>query len=223
MNTKTKLTLVAALILGAVSLNAEKQESLGGTAQTKYTSDYSRRGDIVSTNAVQASLGFETSISNLDVFGDFFTNQSTESEVDSDEFTIGVGTRFIDGLVGTSVGLYNTDFSDSDNSLEYFLSVDLNTILSPRLSFFDDVDEDLQTFEGEISYDIDLSVADLSLGGVLGSTDNVTAQNQTYTGVSASLSKDVSEEFNIFTDVSFSDSESRDYETIWGVGLNLNF
>ena len=91
MNTKTKLTLVAALILGAVSLNAAQESSFLGSASTKYTSDYARRGALVSTEAVQGSVGFSAETSGVDVYASLFTSQSTDSGVDSNEFTIGVG------------------------------------------------------------------------------------------------------------------------------------
>tara|TARA_B100002019_G_scaffold106695_1_gene91679 strand:+ start:24951 stop:25622 length:672 start_codon:yes stop_codon:yes gene_type:complete len=223
MNTKTKLTLVAALFLGAVSLNAAEESSFSGSASTKYTSDYARRGALVSTEAAQASIGFSTEVSEFDVYGDFFTSQSTDAGVDSDEFTIGVGTDLFEDTINASIGLYNTDFSGADNALEYFVQVQLNTALTPTISFFDDTDESLQTFEGSLSYNVDTDLVDLNLGGLLGSTDTLASDNQTYTGLTAVVSKDISEDFNVFTDISFSDAESRDYETVWGIGLNLNF
>ena len=223
MNTKTKLTLVAALILGAVSLNAAEESSFSGSASTKYTSDYARRGALVSTEAAQASIGFSTEVSEFDVYGDFFTSQSTDAGIDSDEFTIGVGTGLFEDTINASVGLYNTDFSGAGNALEYFVQVQLNTVLTPTISFFDDADESLQTFEGALSYNVETDLVDLNLGGLLGSTDTLASDNQTYTGLTAVASKDISEDFNVFTDISFSDAESRDYETVWGIGLNLNF
>ena len=223
MNTKTKLTLVAALILGAVSLNAAEESSFSGSASTKYTSDYARRGALVSTEAAQASIGFSTEVSGFDVYGDFFTSQSTDAGSDSDEFTIGVGTGLFEDTINASVGLYNTDFSGAGNALEYFVQVQLNTALTPTISFFDDTDESLQTFEGALSYNVETDLVDLNLGGLLGSTDTLASDNQTYTGLTAVASKDISEDFNVFTDISFSDAESRDYETVWGIGLNLNF
>lgn len=223
MNTKTKLTLVAALILGAVSLNAAQESSFLGSASTKYTSDYARRGALVSTEAVQGSVGFSAETSGVDVYGSLFTSQSTDSGVDSNEFTIGVGTDLFKDVLNASIGLYNTDFSSSDNTLEYFVKLQLNTALSPTVSFFDDTDEDLQTFEGSLSYVVENDLADLSVSGLVGSTDTLATEDQTYTGLTLGLSKDVSEELGIFADVSFSDAESRDYETVWGIGLNLNF
>jgi hypothetical protein len=224
MNNKTKLTLFVALILGAASLNGAEKSSFEGSVSTKYTSDYARRGAMLSEEAMQASLGFSTDVAGFGVFGDFQTNQSTGGTgADTDEFTLGMGTSFMDDLINASLGVYNTDHSASDSSLEGFVSVALNTALSPSVSFYQDTDESLQTFEGGLSYGADLNFADLDLGGVLGTTDTLSADNQTYTGLSAKLSKNVNDDFNIFTDISVTDAESRDYETLWGVGLNMSF
>lgn len=224
MKNKTKLTLFAALILGSVSLNGAEETSLEGSVSTKYTSDYARRGALLSDEAMQASVGFATDVSGFDVFGDFQTNQSTGSSgADTDELTLGVGTSFMDNLLNASFGVYNTDHSLADSSLEGFVSIALNTTLSPRVSFYQDTDESLQTFEGGLSYSSDLNVAELSIDGVLGSTDTITTDGQTYTGLSAQLAKNVNDDLNIFTDLSVSDAESRDYETLWGVGLNISF
>lgn len=225
MNNKTKITLIAALILGSVSLNGAEESSVEGSVSTKYTSDYARRGAILSDEAMQARVGFSTDIAGLGVFGDFQTNQSTGSAgSDTDELTLGVATSFMDDMLNASFGIYNTDHSAaSDSSLEGFVSVALNTSLTPTVSFYQDTDESLQTFEGSLSYDLDLNAASLIVDGFLGATDTVLKNSQNYTGLSAKLSKDINNDFNIFTDVSVSDAESRDYETLWGVGLRASF
>ena len=224
MKTKQKLTLVAALILGAVSLNAAN-ESFNGNVSTKYTSDYARRGALLSEEAVQARVGFSSEVAGVDVFGDFQTNQSTASSGgNTDELTLGVGTSFMDDLLGAYIGVYNTDHSAvSEASLEGFLSVSLNTALSPTVSFYQDTDDSLQTFEGQLTYNVDLDLATLDISGVLGSTDTIAMDNETYTGLSAKVSRDVNEQLNVFADIALSDSELRDSETVFGLGLSLVF
>jgi len=226
MKTKTKLTtLVAALILGAVSLNAAEESSIKGSVSTKYTSDYARRGALLSQEAMQAQVGFSTAVAGVDVFGDFFTNQSTSSSGgNTDELTLGVGTSFMDDLLSTYLGVYNTDHSAAvDSALEGFVSVSLNTALTPTIAFYQDTDDSLQTFEGSLTYNVDLDLATLRLGGILGSTDTLISDNETYTGLAAKVSRNINDQFNVFADVAISDSESRDNETVWGVGLNLKF
>ena len=226
MKNKTKLTtLVAALILGAVSLNAAEESSVKGSVSTKYTSDYARRAALLSQEAMQAQVGCSTAVAGVDVFGDFFTNQSTSSSGgNTDELTLGMGTSFMDDLLSTYLGVYNTDHSAAvDSALEGFVSVSLNTALTPTIAFYQDTDDSLQTFEGSLTYNVDFDLATLRLGGILGSTDTLVSDNETYTGLAAKVSRSINDQFNVFADVAVSDSESRDNETVWGVGLNLRF
>jgi hypothetical protein len=226
MQNKTKLTLsFAVLALGAVSLNAVDDSAFKGTVSTKYASDYARRGELLSQEAIQAQVGFSTAISGVDVFGDFSTNQSTASSGgNTDELTLGVGTAFMDELLSAYLGVYNTDHSSAvDSELEGFISVSLNTALTPTISFYQDADNSLQTFEGQLSYSVDLDLAMLDLGGTLGSTDTLVSNNETYTGLMAKVSRTINDQFNVFADISLSDTESRDNETVWGVGLNVTF
>jgi hypothetical protein len=227
MKNKTKLTCIfAALILGAVSINAaDKVGSFTGIVGTKYASDYHRRGDVLSAEAIQAQVGFSTNLSGVEVFGDFFTNQSTSSNgANTDEATIGLGTALFGDRLSAYLGVYNTDNSaEADSSLEGFLSVSVNTLLEPTLSFYQDTDESLRTFEGQLSYDVDIDVASLGLSGVLGSTDTMTSKNQTYTALTATISRDIKDEFSVYADLSLSDADDRTNETTWGIGLSMNF
>ena len=226
MKSKTKLTIsFAALILGAVSLNAVDDNAFKGSVSTKYASDYARRGELLSQEAVQAQVGFSTAISGVDVFGDFSTNQSTTSSGgNTDELTLGVGTAFMDDLLNTYLGVYNTDHSSApDSELEGFISISLNTALTPTIAFYQDADDSLQTFEGQLSYSVDLDLATLDFGGTLGSTATLTSNNETYTGLMAKVSRTINDQFNIFADVALSDTESRNNETVWGIGLNVTF
>ena len=130
----------------------------------------------------------------------------------------------MDDLLGAYIGVYNTDHSAvSEASLEGFLSVSLNTVLSPTVAFYQDTDDSLQTFEGQLTYNVDLDLATLDISGVLGSTDTLAMDNETYTGLSAKVSRDVSEQLNVFADIALSDSELRDSETVFGLGLSLVF
>ena len=227
MKNKTKLTCIfAALILGAVSINAAGEaNSFMGSVGTKYASDYHRRGDALSTEAIQAQVGFSTSLSGVEVFGDFFTNQSTASEgANTDEATLGLGTSLFGDRLSAYLGVYNTDNSaEADSSLEGFLSVSVNTLLEPTLSFYQDTDESLQTFEGQLSYDVDIDIVNLGLAGVLGSTDTMAIKNQTYTALTATISRDIRDDFSVYADLSLSDADNRTNETTWVLGLSMNF
>lgn len=228
MKTKTKLTaLLVALILGAgvFNINAEEPSAFGGKVGTKYSSDYFRRGASFSDEAIQAQVGFSTNLSGVQVFGDFFTNQSTASEgSNTDEATVGLGYSFLEDRLSTYVGVYNTDNSAlSDSTLEGFLAVSVNTLLDPTVFIYQDTEESLQTFEGQLSHEFDINVATLELAGVLGSTDTLAADNQTYTALTTTISRSFNESLNVYADVSLSDTDYRSNETAWGVGLSLRF
>ena len=78
---KTKLVSLLALL--GLSINAASAEAtnINGNMGTKYSSDYHRRGQLVSEEAIQAQVGFNVGLGAVDVFGDFFTNQSTASNL----------------------------------------------------------------------------------------------------------------------------------------------
>jgi hypothetical protein len=220
-----KNKLIIAALLSALTINAAAaaaESVVRGNVGTKYTSDYFRRGAALSTEAVQAQVGFNTAIAGVDIFGDFFTNQGTSDSVDTNELTLGVGTGILDDRMSAYVGVYNTDSSGSDNDLEAFAQVGLNSILSPTVSVYRDTSDDLYTYEGTIGHTFDLNIVDVELGGSLGNTDSSAVEEYTYTGAKLTVSKTFSE-VNVYTDIGVTDTENRDSETVWGLGLSLKF
>ena len=221
---KTKLTLIALLCALQTNVASAEDLSVGGNVGTKFTSDYQRRGQLVSEEAIQAQVGFTVGLGQVDVFGDFFTNQSTASTgVDNDELTVGLGTSLFENNLNAYVGVYNTDQSNGVDSLEAFASIGVDTFLSPSVSVYRNTDESLYTFEGSVSYDIDLSVVDLSLTGMLGNTDLTSSTDSTYYGAKATASKTIKDNVNLYADLTLSDAEDRENETLWGVGLRVKF
>ena len=220
---KTKIVSLIIALLG-FNINAAQAEdsTLKGNLGAKVTSDYQRRGEIVSEQSVQAQLGLNSAVGGVDVFANFFTNQSTENGRDSNEIVAGLGKDFFDGLVSAYGGVYNTDFSDAEADLEYFVQVSVNTPLKPSVSFFRNVDDELNTFEGKISQDFDIKLANLELSGVLGNTELTQSVDSTYSAVKAELSKQF-DEVELYADVSLSDNDTRDHETIYGVGIRVKF
>ena len=104
----------------------------------------------------------------------------------------------MDDVFSAYLGVYNTDHSSAvDSELEGFISVSLNTALTPTISFYQDADNSLQTFEGQLSYSVDLDLAMLDLGGTLGSTDTLVSNNETYTGLMAKVSRTINDQFNV--------------------------
>ncbi|MDA1237318.1 MAG: hypothetical protein O3A15_00030 [Proteobacteria bacterium] len=221
---KNKLIKLIALLGLSINVASAEAPSVNGNMGTKFSSDYHRRGQLVSQDAIQAQVGFNVGLGSVDVFGDFFTNQSTTSSgADNNELTVGLGTSFFEDKLNAYVGVYNTDNSVSGDNLEAFASVGLNFPLSPSVSVYRDTDDSLYTFEGRVSYDIDLEVVNLELAGILGNTDVSSLVDSTYLGAKLTATKTIKDNVDLYADVAVSDNDTRENETLWGVGLSVKF
>ena len=134
---------------------------------------------------------------------------------------MGLGSSFFEDKLNAYVGIYNTDNSELGDNLEAFASLELDFPLSPTVSVYRDTDDSLYTFEGQVSYGVDLDVVNLELAGILGNTDVSSAIDSTYLG--AKLTKTIKDNVNLYADVALSDNDTRDNETLWGVGLSVKF
>ena len=221
---KNKLIKLIALLGLSINVASAEAPSVNGNMGTKFSSDYHRRGQAVSQDAIQAQVGFNVGIGSVDVFGDFFTNQSTASSgADNDELTVGLGSSFFEDKLNAYLGLYNTDNSASGDNLEAFASLGLDFPLSPTVSVYRDTDDSLYTFEGQVSYDVDLEIVNLELAGILGNTDVSSSIDSTYLGAKLTATKTIKNNVDLYADVAVSDNDTRDNETLWGVGLSVKF
>ena len=224
-NKKTmKNKLITLTVLLGLSINVASAEApaVNGNMGTKYSSDYHRQ--LVSQEAIQAQVGFNVDFGAVDLFGDFFTNQSTASNsADNDELTVGLGTSLLNDKLNAYVGVYNTDNSSAGDNLEAFASLGVDTLLSPSVSIYRDTDDSLYTFEGQVSYGVDLEVVNLELAGILGNTDLTTTEDSTYYGAKLTATKTIKDNVDLYADVSLSDNDVRENETLWGVGLSIKF
>ena len=186
-----KLVKLIALLGLSINVASAEAPEVNGNLGTKFSSDYHRRGQVVSQEAVQAQVGFNVGLGGVDIFGDFFTNQSTASDGgNNDELTVGLGSSFFEDKLNAYVGIYNTDNSELGDNLEAFASLGLDFPLSPTVSVYRDTDDSLYTFEGQVSYGVDLDVVNLELAGILGNTDVSSAIDSTYLGATAYSYKD---------------------------------
>ena len=219
-----KLVKLIALLGLSINVASAEAPEVNGNLGTKFSSDYHRRGQLVSQEAIQAQVGFNVGLGGVDVFGDFFTNQSTSSDgADNDELTVGLGNSFFEDKLSAYVGIYNTDNSESGDNLEAFASLGLDFPLSPTVSVYRDTDDSLYTFEGQVSYGVDLEIVNLELAGILGNTDVSSAVDSTYFGATLTATKTIKDNVDLYADVSLSDNDTRDNETLWGVGLSVKF
>jgi hypothetical protein len=221
MKTKILITALSCLFINAASAEAPV---VSGNVGAKYASDYHRRGAVLSEEAIQAQVGFNIGVGAVDLFGDIFTNQNSESAGnDTDEVTLGLSTELMDDVFSAYLGVYNTDTGVGDSDLEAFASLRANTFLSPTLSVYRDTDDSLYTYEGQLSYDVDLDLVALELAGILGNTDTGASADRAYYGAKLTASKTIKDNLNMYADVALSDSDDRDNETVWGVGLSVKF
>jgi len=221
---KTTAVILSALLGFFINAASAEAPAVKGNVGAKYSSDYNRRGEILSAEALQAQVGFNVGLGSVDVFGDFFTNQSTDSGgADTDETTVGLATSLFEDSLNAYVGVYNTDLGAGEDVLEAFASLQVGTLLSPTVSVYRDTDDSLYTFEGQLSHGVSLEVVDLELAGVVGSTDTSASADRTYVGAKLTASKTVKDNLNLYADVAVSDSDDRSNETIWGLGLSVKF
>ena len=221
---KNKLITLTALLGLSINVASAEAPVVNGNMGIKYSSDYHRRGQLVSQEAIQAQVGFNVDFGVVDLFGDFFTNQSTASNSsDNDELTVGLGTSMLNDKLNAYVGVYNTDNSSAGDNLEAFASLGVDTLLSPSVSVYRDTDDSLYTFEGQVSYGVDLDVVNLELAGILGNTDLTETNDSTYYGAKLTATKTIKDNVDLYADVSLSDNDVRENETLWGVGLSIKF
>jgi len=222
---KTKLIILVAALLGLSSNVASGEDSsIQGGMGTKFSSDYDRRGQLVSQEAIQAQVDLSVDLAGVDVFGKFFTNQSSDSSgSDNIELNIGVGKSLFEDNINAYLGVYNTDNSSSGDTVETFLSIEANTALSPKVTAYRDNDSELYTFEGQLSQELDLEFFAIELAGILGNTELTSATDSTYYSAALTASKQLKDNVSLYADIALSDSDLRSQERIWGIGLDVRF
>jgi hypothetical protein len=184
---KTQIAIVALLSVFNINASADK---VSGSLDVSHTSDYYFRGSELGTNSLQASVGANTSVNGVDLFANVFTNQTTASgSANTDILTVGGGKSFADGLLSLYTGVVNVDHDGSDSVLDAFISVKLDTALSPAVTVYRNTDDELYTVEGSVSYTIKSEIADLRLSVEAGTTDVTSSTNRDYAGATAKLSR----------------------------------
>jgi len=219
---KTKI-LIAALC-SALMINAASAEGLsfGGEIGAKYVSDHYFRGQARTNEALQANVGFDTSVGAVGLYGDLFTNQSVDStEADTNDITVGLKLSIVDNI-DLLAGVYNTENTGAGGDLEGFVGIEIDAPLNPAVTVFRNTDEELYTYEGQLSHEFDLDVIGLELAGVVGNTELSQSVDSTYYGAKLTATKSVGP-VDLYADVAVNDNEDRDAETLWGAGVSVKF
>lgn len=184
---KTKIAIVA--LLCAFNINASAGK-VNGSLDVSHTSDYYFRGAELGADSLQASVGANTTVGGLDVFANYFTNQTTgDNTANTDVVTVGTGKSFADGLLSLYGGVVNLDNDTSGSTLDAFVSAKLGTVLSPAVTVYRNTDAALYTVEGSVSYTIETDIVDLKLSVEAGTTDVTSSTTRDYAGATAKLSR----------------------------------
>ena len=215
---KTKLSIIAVLLGLCVNV-----ASAGGSAGVGYTSDYFRRGALVSEEAVQANASLGFTAFGLESSVGAFTNQSVASGgVDAYIIDAAISGKWGE-LVSLSAGLEHAELIAGEATLEVVVTASFDTVLTPSLAVYRNTDDALYTFEAAVSHDLDLEIATLGLGASYGNTDATSTSNIDYYSLGASLSRSLSDNSTLSASVAYVDSDSIDNKSIIGVGLSVNF
>lgn len=184
---KTKIAIVALLSVFNINASADKVK---GNLDVSYASDYYFRGAELGADSLQATVGANANVSGLDLFASYFTNNTTgDNTANTDIMTIGGGKSFADGLLNLYGGVVNLDTDGADSVLDAFVSVKIETALSPSLTVYRNTDDELYTVEGAVSYTIESEIADLKLSVEAGTTDVTESTSRDYVGATAKLSR----------------------------------
>lgn len=215
---KTKITILTAFLalISNVSLLGAGALSLG------YSSDYVRRGGLVSAEALQASVGYSADVSGLRLSGSVFSNQPTGAEEDTYLIKGGAGLQ-VGELLNLYVGLEHFETLNGDAGLDVAVEAGLSSALNPSLYAAKDTDDDLYTFEGSVSHDVTLQDLTVSLGALYGYTDLTETTDETYYVLSAGTSVSISESADIELTYDYVDSDLSAEDNIFGIALNVNF
>jgi hypothetical protein len=210
---------IASLLL-ALGLSSA---TLANSAKIGYVSDFFYRGEQKALESVQASLDLDKNVAGLNASFHACTNQSVDQGVDSYGLAAGISHTFVDGILNVYGGFNHFEDVAGDALSEIALKAGLNTIASPALSVYRNVDDELYTFEGSVSHSIALSIVDLGLSASIGNTDITESTDRDYYSLGADLSREVGEGAVLSASVDLVDADDIEREFVFGTALTFNF
>ena len=197
--------------------------ALANSAKIGYVSDFFYRGEQKALESVQASLDLDKNVAGLNASFHACTNQSVDQGVDSYGLAAGISHTFVDGILNVYGGFNHFEDVAGDALSEIALKAGLNTIASPALSVYRNVDDELYTFEGSVSHSIALSIVDLGLSASIGNTDITESTDRDYYSLGADLSREVGEGAVLSASVDLVDADDIEREFVFGTALTFNF
>lgn len=215
MNTK----LVSLLLAFGLSINAALA---GNSAKIGYVSDFFYRGSQKAEESLQASLMLGHTFGSLDASMHACSNQSVDVGSDSYNIGAGVSSSFINDLLSAYVGINHFEDVSGEALAEAEVRISVDTLLSPSVSVFRDLDDSLYTIEASISKSFAFDLATLSLDALAGNTELTGSNDTTYYGVGASLSRPIGAAEGSFS-VNYIDADDIDREFVFGTALTFQF
>lgn len=215
---KTKLIITALLGLFINAASAETY-SLG----TKYASDYFFRGSLMAQESIQADLGVNGKVFGLDYSANAFTNQSADSGVDTYILDAGLSRNLFGDLLNAYVGIGHVENVSGEALMEANVRVSIETLLSPSVSFFRNLDKSLYTSELSLSHNFDLDFASLAILGSIASSEITTSNSETYYSLGANTSRSIGEKSEISFGAKRVDSDLIKAEYIFALGVSTQF
>lgn len=216
---KTKLIVLA--LCSALSYNATSAEPTG-TIGVGYASDFYYRGAELSAETAQLTLGAKAKLGSVNLEAGVFSNQATGGVANTNMLDLGISRTFADDLLNVYGGFKNIDIQGTDNRLDAVVSVGLSTVLNPTVTVARDTDDDLWTYELNVSHTFSTDIADIKLCGLAGSTDLTRSTERDYVGAGLTVSKNIGN-VEPYASVKVIKPEGADRDTIVGAGITFNF
>ncbi len=216
MNTK----IVSLLTAFGLCFNAATADN---SARIGYASDYFYRGVQKAEESIQASLMLNQALGSLNGSLHVCSNQAVDTGNDSYHMGAGVGTSFADGLFSAYAGINHFEDVPGSSLIEAEISVSIDTLLSPSVTIFRDLDQSLYTYELGVSHVLETQVADLSVNASYGNTETSPSSDTEYYVLGVSASKSLSETASLGGSIDYVDADNTNDEFVFGVGLTFNF
>jgi hypothetical protein len=250
---KKNIALLAAIMLGAISASAQDNAQASAPAASGttvspafsanvslgYDGKYVFRG----TQLAEAFFSPAVNLSYGNLYGGLWFAVPVENSDDYvNEMDANVGYTIPAGeLVKVDLGLTRYAYDhivdswfNQDNSLEAYVGVNFNTILSPAVYFYRDFDCETYTIEGKIGHSIEVSKAfSVALGASIGEvyTDLSNVDDYFYANAKADVIYAITEKSSASLGVRYGGSSEKSigrhadtHNAVWfGASVSTNF
>lgn len=151
-----KLISIAALMSTAAFAPTAFAQDVSVSTSIDYVTEYVFRGVSLEDNAIQP--GVEVAVGDFSVGVWTSTGLGSNSLADTDEVDFYAGYGFaLSDMVSASVGATLYHYPDADDTVEFSAGLGFDTILSPSVTAFYDIDLEAFTLEGGIGHSVPLA------------------------------------------------------------------